>query len=289
MADTGTSNVIHTTCMEDSSEDSSDEDVAMIDIIRVSVLMNTVKSVFEKTPHVFFPQDKFEKIFTVGLRDPRIACDPSRQVLELLGIATAAKTDLLLSEFIRERARKVFLTCIMSLDINSDQLHRAMLIFMHHGFDDDKLPIEPWSAESLERDVSSHPFASMERMMRRPKRRAMRVWTVMSIHRFSEKQWEYMAPTFSFAKDCHYFGSRQILPFISDEISVAQRTGSYSSVARYVVHPAHLVDREHQVMILLPFLQTTLMCKRRPSPLAMSSQSRHYDTSIKDPIDGKTK
>ncbi|KAF2828919.1 hypothetical protein CC86DRAFT_347492 [Ophiobolus disseminans] len=235
--------------ISDSSSDEADHAEIMMDLI----YCHMERSVFQKTPSRFLPENVIEEIFTLRHSGTTDVHNAQERVLAILDIETATDSDRMLTDFIVTRARRTFLICFFGGMLNSE-LVRVMSMFMDHDFDDNSLPIkseDPWSVRG------NHPFEIMEEEMRRhevtgknpPKRKARRLWTIVRIEQFTHQQWSFLAPVFSTTSLLHDFGKRT-LPFVYDADGARQREGTFGFVRKYTVHHAHFTDGVQQT---LPF------------------------------------
>jgi hypothetical protein len=200
-----------------------------------SLTLSMKKSLFEKTPIEFLPRQAFEDCLTDLAKDRRYKRSAVDVVIELMGQEPekANEEDRALARYVLDSAKTVFL---ITFWIKADPLHAAIALFRESGFNDSSLPLEEWSSEQLDNDLDNHRFRRMERSRRKTKRR---IWTVWSIHRFQQCQWQFQAAMISTRRTNHSFGQRTI-PFISK--GTKQGGGAHGIVYRYEIHPAHFED-----------------------------------------------
>ena len=189
---------------------SSDEDADLADIL----MSSSVSSRFEKTPHRFIPEGKFDKIVT-------------REAVRDALYSKTEVVDAVLIDYIVEDARKLFAVTVLTYFNKPEYLIRAMCLFRDRNFSDSIFPIEdPPISKDGQFDLSAHPFAKMGKP-----------WSRTKIHIFCNQQWKLLAPVFSTVEFNHDLGMH-ILPFIARNEEASE--GSFGFVRRYTIHPDHI-------------------------------------------------
>lgn len=183
----------------------------------------------------FLPAHIIENMFTFSHTD--VTSTSMKRLLGHLVVKNPISEDEVLARFIVDYAQKVFLTCIRCLDGKED-IFDAMVLFMDDGIDDSKLPIDLQTSDDLFSDM----FGSTK------------------AHSFWHDQYSFLAPVLSSKQIFYDFEGRVPLPFVLDTL-VAPRTeeGTFGSVRRHVIHPAHFVDEIRQVIIIEPCPSTDNM------------------------------
>lgn len=200
------------------------------------------KSRFQKTPHQFLPVDTIERVFTIGNTATNVTGNASQEIWKLLELKSATDRDAALVDFILSRARRVFLICLQS---RQRHIHMKMIMFMKHGFDDDQLPVKEIPSTDIKVLDNEHPFSTINSAYRDKEHREL--WRVRDIDAFCRDQFMFLAPILSTTKVLHDFG-RRTLPFIS--VGSSSRQGTFGTVEKYEVHPAHFEDHGQEVSFI---------------------------------------
>ncbi|KAH8786041.1 hypothetical protein F5883DRAFT_515560 [Diaporthe sp. PMI_573] len=126
----------------------------------------------------------------------------------------------LLVQFIRKRAKLVFLTAV-TLNFKPKDLRKVMKTFQNNNFNDDCLPVhEPEYMPAF----------------------TGQLWKANRMKQFTTNQWKFKAPIFAKREPfrTESYSDEQILPFID----VGSRTeyGTFSEVFQTKIHKQHCVD-----------------------------------------------
>lgn len=190
------------------------------DVLRLSMK----KSEFEKTPYTFLPQGALDSIIT------RVT------ILKAMGITEPTPGDCELATYILSRAKRTFAIAAY-IELRPQTLHKAMVVFRHAYFTDEKLPLEEMSGEEfLENALSGlhHPLVKLEGPVRH---KGKRIWSFRRVHAFLEEQFKFLAPVISTASPDLDFGNL-ILPFVKKHAAHAE--GSFGMISRYEIHSDHI-------------------------------------------------
>ena len=196
----------------------SDEDADSLEEILAT---SCVMSQFEKTPHLFLPQRKFEAIVT-------------REIIRSTLYGESDSEDEALINYFVNDARKLFAITVLTGLSMPEYLIQAMCLFKDRGFSDDDLPIEDLlsveneqtSANRKPVDLSTHTLGGIGEP-----------WTSARIHTFYHEQWKLLAPVFSMDEANDDLGIHTI-PFIAKNEEVCE--GSFGYVRRYRIHSDHI-------------------------------------------------
>lgn len=213
---------------EDESSNSTDDD-DLSGNLSLDLKTHMVTSKFAVADHPFFPDGMLDRLI------------PKHSILKILGIDKPTEEDDVLVNFIETRAKKLLAICAC---IKLQPLLKAMVLFQKNDFDDQKLPIKPWSSKTFSRAAKEdrkHKFVAMEGSVESNAQNA--VWTgrLENIYDFQEAQWKFLAPIFRIDRDkpSQDVGTH-ILPFISKQ--VISRKGAFGDVYRCEIHKDHIKD-----------------------------------------------
>lgn len=124
-----------------------------------------------------------------------------------------------LLDFILSSARKVLATCLLA-GVDSSNLHKAMMIFRSHAFDDKKLPIRSPRQVEL-------PWSELS-------------WSGVQLRNFEQHQWKFLVPVFRSDGMELKLEKTHILPF--KLVSHDSKEGAFSNVWEVAVHDSHLKE-----------------------------------------------
>lgn len=246
------------------------------------IMANMVQCEFG--PGEFLPANIIEDMFTISHLDDDTGATstPMKRLLGHLVVEHPASDDEILARFVVDRARKVFLTCILSLDSDQEEIFDVISMFREEDFDDSKLPIERHDSK-VPMSIDNQTFSGLLSDFIGP----------MKARHIHEAQWKFLAPVFS-TKQMFYDIEKFVpLPFVSD-LKAPHRSeeGTYGSVQRRVIHSAHFVDEERQVITIKPCPLTGHMLtngSRNRQPLVFL-RSKNLKKTAKTPLlNGKTK
>lgn len=235
---------------ESSPADSDSEGPELLAQLRDDLcLKHMVKSKFDKTPISFLPRNILKTILSELPQSRKGTRDEVRTILQILNVdpVHVSRDDRALADYILNSAKTLFLLLI---HIEFKQLHTAMTLFKHNNIDDSYLPCEVWDEENLRLNIEKHPFRLMEKskltkpQSRRNMTKTNWTWSAHAIHKFQDKQWQFLAPMISSAKETCNF-TRSPMPFIEKGDSLSG--GARGVVSRYTVHPAHFEDDSRRV------------------------------------------
>jgi hypothetical protein len=206
LSDPKLQNFIHRPSYSESETDSDQEDVwedvlemaqlrSHMRRLRRLILENSIKSGFERTPHKFVPEGVIDELIT------------EERIKMILGTPISTREETELVDFIRMRAKKVFVILIY---IRTPSLLTALKWWRRKNLDDRDLPI-----------------------MIQPLRKKQS-W----FGDFYVEQWGFLAPVFTTTQYNHDLDKAHILPFVSKESD--SLIGSSGTVSQYFIHRNHL-------------------------------------------------
>lgn len=128
-------------------------------------------------------------------------------------------------EYILKSAKKVFAISLIC-GVDAGALHETMRTFESTGFDDGTLPIK-----SI--DPGQAPWSQVQ-------------WSATIIHKFRQRQWMFLVPTFSWGNLNVELEPHHILPFALT--SNENRDGRISNLWEVTIHESHQMDPLRKVI-----------------------------------------
>jgi len=154
-----------------------------------------------------------------------------------------------LAEFVRSKARKVFLITVVSMDSNNSELVQIMKIFREKGLSDEMLPIPELhkNGECIHRTIAKTEYHSRSNQdrCRHPSCLSafhQKPWTRQKFGYFYGHQWLFTAPVFSTSNCSKYtkeLPENTVLPVTWR--NPTPRSGHFSDVYEAEIHADHLV------------------------------------------------
>lgn len=200
------------------------------------------ESKFDKKPSQFFPRDRLKDVLSDLTPGPRNAQKEVHTVLELMRISQidVSSQARALADYVLSEAKVIFLIAIYS---EIAPLNIVMTIFKENNINDSHLPFPMWNLKNSEKN---HPCVRQERKHRKERDHSRgsasypySVWSLGSIDRFQEAQWEFLAAVISAENPYCDFGLRA-MPFTAKGDTPI--SGAHGVVCRYEVHSAHYSD-----------------------------------------------